>query len=328
MGTPSPKRLFARSAAKAQAKSGAPASRLRKGLIATGAAVVVVALAVTGVTAANSSSDSAGPGNGDKKDLKIAVFNGWPEGEAASYLWKNILEDQGYNVDLEYADAGTAYIGLSAGDYDLVLDSWLPTTHQAYMEKYGDKLVDLGSWNEDAANFIAVNADAPIDSLEELAANADLFDNRIVGIEPGAGLTDATEQNAIPQYGLGGMDFVTSSTPAMLSELKAAMDSGENIAVTLWAPHWAYDEFDLKNLADPKGALGTTESIHSIGSLSFEKDFPVLSGWIKDFKLDSDKLYGLENVMFNGDAAGAGDYDPIVKKWMVENKDYVAELTD
>lgn len=325
LGSPSPKRLFARSFAKA--KAGAPANRVRTGLIASGAVVVVAALAVTGLTAANSDSSSAGPNNGDKKDLTIAVFNGWPEGEAVSYLWKNILEEQGYKVDLEYADAGTAYIGLSAGDYDLVLDSWLPTTHKAYLEKYGDKLVDLGAWNDDAANFIAVNADAPIDSLDELAANADLFDNRIVGIEPGAGLTDATEQNAIPQYGLGKMDFVTSSTPAMLSELKAAMASGENIAVTLWAPHWAYDEFDLKNLKDPKGALGTTESIHSIASLSFEKDFPKLAGWIKDFSLDSDKLYGLENVMFNGDAAGAGDYAAIVKKWMAENKEYVAGLT-
>jgi glycine betaine/proline transport system substrate-binding protein len=328
LGAPSPKRLFARSAAKATAKAGAPVSRVRKGLIASGAVVVVAALAVTGVTAASSGSDAAGPENGDKKNLTIAVFNGWPEGEAVSYLWKNILEEKGYNVDLEYADAGTAYIGLSAGDYDLGLDSWLPTTHKAYLEKYGDKLVDLGSWNDDAANFIAVNADAPIDSLDELAANADLFGNRIVGIEPGAGLTDATEQNAIPQYGLGGMNFVTSSTPAMLSELKAAMASGDNIAVTLWAPHWAYDEFDLKNLADPKGALGTTESIHSIGSLGFEKDFPMVANWIKDFRLDSDKLYELENVMFNGDAAGASDYDPIVKKWMAANKEYVAGLTN
>ena len=80
-----------------------------------------------------------------------------------------------------------------------------------------------------------MNADAPIDSLEELAANADLFDNRIVGIEPGAGLTEATEQTRSRSYGLEGMDFLTSSTPAMLTELKAATDAGENIAVTLWA---------------------------------------------------------------------------------------------
>jgi hypothetical protein len=31
--------------------------------------------------------------------------------------------------------------------------------------------------------------------------------------------------------------------------------------------------------------------------------------------------------MFNGDAAGASDYDPIVKKWMVDNKKYVDGLT-
>ncbi|GAB3121241.1 ABC transporter permease/substrate binding protein [Glaciibacter psychrotolerans] len=313
LGAPRPKRVSA------------PSRRLTRGLLVGGAVVVVAALGVAGFTA-NTGATAAGPDNGDKKTLTLAVFNGWPEGEAASYLWKDILEKKGYTVDLEYADAGTVFTGLSTGDYDLVLDSWLPTTHEAYMEKYGDTLVDLGSWNNDAANFIAVNADAPIDSLDDLAAHADLFDNKIIGIEPGAGLTNATEKNVIPGYGLQGMDFITSSTPAMLSELKAALASGENIAVTLWSPHWAYDEFDLKNLADPKGALGTTESIHSIGSLAFTKDFPTLAGWIGDFTLDSDLLYSLENVMFNGETSG--DYAPIVAEWISKNEDYVDGLTN
>ncbi|MCU1443113.1 MAG: glycine betaine transporter, permease protein [Cryobacterium sp.] len=283
-------------------------------------------IAALGLTAcATGETDSAGPANGDKKDLTVAVFNGWPEGEAASYLWKQILEEKGYNVELEYADAGPAFAGISTGDYDVVFDGWLPTTHEKYMEQYGDDLVDLGAWNDEASNAIAVNADAPIDSLEELAANADTFGNRIVGIEPGAGLTDATQNSVIPGYGLEKMDFITSSTPAMLSELKAATAAGENIAVTLWRPHWAYDEFPLKDLKDPKGALGTAESIHSIGSTEFKTDFPTLTGWINDFRLDSDLLFSLENAMFNGNETD--DYGPIVDKWITENQEYVDSLT-
>jgi glycine betaine/proline transport system substrate-binding protein len=317
------------SRALARVRAAAPASKLKKRLVAGGAVVVVAALALTAFTVSNGNegaADSAGPVNGDKKDLTIAVFNGWPEGEAASYLWKNVLEEKGYDVTLEYADAGTVFAGLSTGDYDLMLDGWLPTTHEAYMLQYGDSLVDLGSWNDDAANAIAVNADAPIDSLDQLAANADLFDNRLVGIEPGAGLTNATEKAVIPGYGLEKMDFVTSSTPAMLSELKAALAADENIAVTLWMPHWAYDEFDIKNLTDPKGALGTKETIHSLASTSFEKDFPALAGWISDFRMDSEMLYSLENAMFNG-STESDDYAPIVQKWMTENTAYIAGLT-
>jgi ABC-type proline/glycine betaine transport system substrate-binding protein len=155
----------------------------------------------------------------DEGSISIAVFNGWPEGEAVSYLWQHVLENAGYTVELEYADAAPVFLGLSEGDYDVTLDVWLPLTHAAYVEQYGDDVVELGAWNDEAVLTVAVSADAPIDSLDELAENADLFGNRIVGIEPGAGLTAAMEDAVIPGYGLEDMDFSTSSTPAMLSEL-------------------------------------------------------------------------------------------------------------
>ena len=156
---------------------------------------------------------------GDQEDITIGVFNGWPEGEAVSLLWEYVLENAGYTVELQYADAGPVFVGVSQGDFDVTLDVWLPLTHESYVEQYGDDMVELGAWNDEAVLTVAVSADAPIDSLAELAENADLFGNRIVGIEPGAGLTAAMEDAVIPGYGLEDMDFSTSSTPAMLSEL-------------------------------------------------------------------------------------------------------------
>ena len=268
---------------------------------------------------------TVGNGNDDHKDMSIAVFNGWDEGIAASHLWKAILDEQGYNVELEYADVAPVYLGLSTGDYDLSMDIWLPVTHAEYLEEYGDDIVDLGAWNEESRNAIAVNADAPIDSLEELAANADLFNNKIVGIEPGAGLTLATTDNVIPGYGLEDMEYVTSSTAAMLTELKTATENGENIVVTLWEPHWAYGVFPMKNLEDPQGALGGVESIHSYAKSDFKTDFPTAAGWVEGFKMDLDMLYSLENAMFV-DYDGQ-DYEPIVAQWIEDNQEYVDGLT-
>jgi glycine betaine/proline transport system substrate-binding protein len=298
---------------------------MKKRLITT---IALGAVALLGLTACSSGTGSVASGqdNGDKTNLTIGVFNGWPEGEAASYLWKAILEKKGYTVDLKNADAGPVFAGLSTGDYDLALDGWLPTTHAAYMKQYGDKIDDLGDWNSDAKLTVAVNKDAPIDSLDQLAANADKFGNRIIGIEPGAGLTKAMNDKVIPAYGLGKMKFITSSTPAMLTELKAATKSGDNIVVTLWRPQWAYDAFPIKDLKDPKGTLGTAESIHSLGSDSFTKDFPAMSKWIKNFKMPSKLLFSLENVMYNTDEK-VDDYTPIVKKWVKEHQDYVDGLT-
>jgi len=302
---------------------------MKKRLMTT---VAVGAVALLGLSAcATDSGDTGEPTGsstptGDKTSLTIGVFNGWPEGEAASFLWKHILEGKGYDVTLEYADAGPVFEGLSTGDYDVAFDGWLPTTHKKYMDAHKGEIVDLGAWNEDAVLTMAVNDDAPITSLSELADHADEFGNKIIGIEPGAGLTDAVQNKVIPTYGLEGMEFITSSTGAMLAELKAAIKDDENIVVTLWRPHWAYDEFPIRDLEDPEGTLGSAESIHSLARTGFEDDYPQLTEWIKNFKFSSELLFSLENVMYNGDI-DASEYDGIVSDWMKEHQDYVDSLT-
>ncbi|MHA6667431.1 glycine betaine ABC transporter substrate-binding protein [Homoserinimonas sp. A447] len=299
---------------------------MKKRFMTTIAVGAVALLGLTACAGTPESNDAGSGDSGDQKSLTVGVFNGWPEGEAASYLWKAVLEEKGYDVTLEYADAGPVFAGLSTGDYDVAFDGWLPLTHADYMKEFGADLEDLGSWNNDAVLTMAVNEDAPIDSLDELAEHADEFGNRIVGIEPGAGLTAAVADGTIPAYGLDGMEFVTSSTPAMLAELKAALDAGENIAVTLWRPHWAYDEFPIKDLKDPEGTLGDAEEIHSIARTGFADDFPELTGWIENWELDSELLYSLENAMYNS-GAEASEYETIVADWIAENQDYVDTLT-
>ena len=134
------------------------------------------------------------------------------------------------------------------------------------------------------------------------------------------------KDKVIPTYGLEDMEFITSSTPAMLAELKAALDDGENVVVTLWRPHWAYDEFPIRDLEDPEGTLGATESIHSIARTGFADDYPKLTEWIKNFKLSSDLLYSLENELYNS-GAEVSDYEEIVAGWVKKNKDYADTLT-
>lgn len=294
-------------------------NRIKAGL-AIGAAS---ALALTGCAGGAGGGETLE--NGDEKDITIAVFNGWDEGVAASELWNAILTEKGYNVTLEYADPAPVYSGLSTGDYDLSLDTWLPLTHASYMEEYGDDIVDLGTWNEDAVLTFAVNEDAPIQSIDELAANADQFGNTIVGIEPGAGLTEVTTNEVIPGYGLEGMEYTTSSTAAMLTELQTATDAGENIVVTLWRPHWAYEAFPIRDLEDPQGLLGEAEGIHSVARSDFGDTHPQVTTWIENFEMDSETLHSLENVMFNEN--DTDEYGPIVEQWMSENQEFVDGLT-
>lgn len=273
-----------------------------------------------GLTACSGGSESADTHeNGDLPSVSIGIHSGWDEGIAVSHVFAAALEDAGYEVETDEADAGVVYTGLAGGDFDVNFDMWLPATHADYLERYGDDLEQLGVWYDDAKLTIAVNEDSPVTSLADLAANADVFGNRIVGIEAGAGLTRITQDEVIPGYGLEAMEFVVSSTPAMLAELTAATDAGEDVVVTLWRPHWAYDAFPVRDLEDPQGLLGEAEEIHTVGRAGFGEDYPALAAAIADFTLTDEQLFSLENVMFNEDDGA----DPLAsaRAWLEDNPD-------
>ena len=261
---------------------------------------------------------------GDLKDVTIAVHNGWDEGIAASYLWQAILEDEGYSTEIEMADPGIVYTGIAGGDFDVNFDMWLPITHADYLEKYGDDMEQLGSWYDDARLTIAVNEDSPLTTIADLKTQGDVVGNRLVGIESGAGLTRITKDEVIPTYGLEDLEFVESSTSAMLAELSGAIDESRDVAVTLWSPHWAYDAFPIRNLEDPEGALGGAEEIAMVGRTGFGEDYPQLTALLAKFTLDDTQLFALENLMFNEN--GGKDNEGSAKKWLADNPEFVTDL--
>lgn len=305
-------------------------TRRRYAMTATllAAGLTLTACATSDAAGTDDEGTAVEPPAGDETSLTIGIPTGWDEGIAVSNLWKVILEDQGYTVETESAEIGLLFAGLSQGGFDLMFDGWLPLTHADYWTEFGDSLTDLGVWYDDAKLTIAVNEDAPITSLADLAASAGEVENKIVGIEPGAGLTKATLEQVIPTYGLEGMDFVTSSTPAMLAELKARTGAGENVVVTLWRPHWAYDQFPIRDLEDPEGTLGAAEGIHTFGAGDIAERFPTLASWIEKFELTDEQLFSLENLMFNEDSEGyTEDSDAAVRAWLEANPEFVPTLT-
>jgi glycine betaine/proline transport system substrate-binding protein len=300
--------------------------RTRTRRTALAASALAAGLALTACSSGSGDGDGDRLDNGDLSTVSIGVHSGWDEGIAVSALFQTMLEEDGYTVESQEADAGVVYTGLTGGDFDVNFDMWLPTTHADYLDQYGDQMEQLGVWYDDARLTIAVNEDAPITSIDELADNADAFGNRIVGIESGAGLTRITQDEAIPAYGLDDMEFVVSSTPAMLAELKGATDAGENIAVTLWRPHWAYDAYPVRDLEDPEGAMGEAEEIHTVGRTGFSEDYPTLTKLIEAFTLTDEQLFSLENLMFNED--GGSDPAASAAAWLDENPDFVTDLKE
>ncbi|MEN0024578.1 MAG: glycine betaine ABC transporter substrate-binding protein, partial [Microbacterium sp.] len=221
---------------------------------------------------AGGGSDAAG--GGDKGTITLGFLPSWTDGLSTAYLLQDQLEKLGYTVEMNtLTEAGPLYTGLAQGDVDIFPSAWPEITHAEYMATYGDSIEDLGTYYDNAKLTIAVPEYTDIDSIDELAAASDRFGGRIYGIEPGAGLTGQT-QKMMPEYGLDGYELVTSSTAAMLTELKSATENKKDIVVTLWRPFWANDAYPVKDLEDPKGAMGEAEGLHFLGTKGFAAQYP------------------------------------------------------
>jgi len=291
--------------------------------------VLAAAMAVTvGLALAGCGSDDGGEETtegGGGGTITLGIIPSWTDGLSMAYLWKDVLEEEGYTVEIEeVAEAAPLYTGVANGDVDIYPSAWPEVTHATYMEEYGDDLEDLGAYYENAKLTIAVPEYTDIDSIEDLTGNADQFDGRIVGIEPGAGLTEVTKTSVMPEYGLDeDYELVTSSTTAMLAELQKAVGDEEDIVVTLWRPFWANSEYPVKDLEDPKGALGEAEGLHAIATAGFAEEFPDVAEMIGNARLDDEQYGTLEDLVVN---KHEGDPAAGVSEWLENNPDWVDSL--
>ncbi|MGW0815168.1 ABC transporter permease/substrate binding protein [Streptomyces viridiviolaceus] len=314
--------LGRRAAAKARAAAGGLkiwSYRPRPQVAVVG--VVILALVAGGMGMFGGSGDSEAVADGKNVGQGKKVTLGyvpWDEGVASTFLWKEILEQRGYEVEAKQFDAGPLYTSLAQGDIDIVTNSWLPTTHEQYWKKYGDRLDDLGSWYDKTSLELTVPAYMKdVNSLEDLKGKAAAFNGKITGIESSAGEMALLKSKVLKEYGLDKeYKVVDSSTPAMLAELKRAYSKQEPIVVTFWSPHWAYNDYDLKKLKDPKGAWGEGDGVHTLSRKGFAGDDPTVARWLKDFELDEKQLTSLEAEI---NKAGKGKQQDAVRAWLKDN---------
>ncbi|WMJ79781.1 glycine betaine ABC transporter substrate-binding protein [Clostridium sp. MB40-C1] len=260
--------------------------------------------------------------NADKKESKGKVNLGyvnWAEGIAMTNLVEAVLEEKmGYDVEKKQGEAGMVFTSLANGDMDVFLDGWLPVTHKDYMEKYKDKLDNLGPNFENAKIGLVVPKYMNIKSIEDLNGVKDELSGKIIGIDPGAGIMKAANK-AVKEYGLK-LEILEGSGATMTTMLKKAEDAKKPIVVTGWKPHWKFAHWDLKFLEDPKGVFGEAEHIDTIARKGFEKEMPEVAQFLKNFKMDDKQLGSLM-----GDIKDNSDKDAldVAKEWMKKNEKLV-----
>lgn len=258
------------------------------------------------------------------------VHADWSSSIASATLMQAVLQEKlGRSVNLVETNAEGMWKMVAEGQADAMLSAWLPDTHETCFAKYGGRVLDLGPNLEGTRIGLVVpnmtegrlttgtglrnRTYLTTKSIPELADNAAKYKNRIVGIEPGAGIMRKARQ-AIKAYGLGDkFRLEPGSEVSMVAELSHAIRHQRWVVVTGWKPHWSFALWDLKFLDDPKGIFGKTGHISTIVRKGLEKDDPEVYAVLNNFHWTSDEIGQL--MLWIQDDDGLFPYDKALR-WM------------
>ena len=166
------------------------------------------------------------------------------------------------------------------------------------------------------------NADSEKEKTDTSDVNySEAIDYTITGIEPGAGISVATEK-ALEEYdSLKGWEVQLASTAAMLVELDQAIEKEEPIIVTGWNPHWMFSKHpEMKYLEDPKGIYGGEETISTLVTPDLKDSKPNAYKVLDQFEWD---IEDMEDIMYEA-AENDTDIEDVAKQWVADNEDKTA----
>ncbi len=283
---------------------------------------VILAL-VVGAVVSGCGGGGGGGGSAESRSLNLGVATGWDEAAVIANLSKIVMEeDLGYGeVQLQELELGPVIQGVASGDLDAYQDIWLPN-HQGQIDEVENDIVQLDPWYEGTTEFgIAVPT-----YMTNVNAIPDLNQTdvtQILGIEPGAIISERIPESVIPTYGLE-QEYVQSSTPSMLSQVEELSDNQEEFAFVAWRPHWMNQRYDFKYLEDPEDGLTDLNdgaTILSIVNEDLPDDDPVAYAFLDAITLTEDQVNEIENINPN-------DYAESARTWLEDNRDVVQPWID
>ncbi len=230
---------------------------------------------------------------------------------AAAAIICELLREVGHKVILKEAPHERMYEMQQAGEVDLLISAWLPASHGKYVAPYENALCKLSTIYKPYCIWgISDIAPDHIRSVEDLA-NPDiaiLFQKRIQGIAPGAGISRFSRQ-MIEDYELAehGFYFENGSLEDCTNAFLNAEKAGKLAIIPLWHPQWLHREVSLRELTDPKGLLGGEDK----ATLVLRQD--------SKHKLSKQGYRLLENIYLGNKVISELDHDICVDKQTPRN---------
>ncbi len=263
----------------------------------------------------------------EKRPVVRLAYTGWSSSIASAHVVQAVLQERlGVRCRLVRLEADQMWRSVAAGDADVMLSAWLPTTHSDYYARYGAEMIDLGP-NLEGARIGLVVPDASVgrqtgplgkrarpylaaDSIPDLKTYADKFRHRIIGIDPQAGVMQRTRE-AMRAYGLESYRLIDGSEVSMTAELSHAIRHQQWIVVTGWTPHWMFGRWKLKFLDDPLGIYGGEQSIHTLVSRRLPERLPRVADFLDRFSWGPEEMG--RYLMWNQSDQGLFPYEKALR---------------
>lgn len=226
---------------------------------------------------------------------------GWSDIDATNAMTGVVLKALGYKQNVANLSVPITYQGLKKGQIDVFLGNWMPAQAPLVKPFVEEKSIDVVHPNLSNAKFTLAVPDyvaaAGVHTFADLAKNADKFDSRIYGIEPGAPANQNIKKMVDDKaFGLGGWKLVESSETAMLTQVDRAVRDKKWIVFLAWEPHLMNTKFKLTYLDGGDQYFGPNyggATVNTVARSGYEAQCPNVARLFKQLTFNVDLENGV-----------------------------------
>jgi glycine betaine/proline transport system substrate-binding protein len=248
---------------------------------------------------------------------------GWTDITATTAVASEILKALGYEPEVQVLSVPVTYASLKNKDIDVFLGNWMPSMAADVKPFTDDGSVETISQNLEGAGYGLVVpsyvAEAGVKSLSDIGANADKFDQKIYGIEPG------NDGNRIvlgmiedPANKLEGFELVESSEAGMLAQAEKSIGSQDWIVFLGWTPHPVMGEMDITYLEGMGDSGFGAATVHTNVRAGYASECPNVGKFLTNLKFN----LSMENQIMDAILKGT-DANQAANDWLKANPDAV-----
>ena len=253
----------------------------------------------------------------------IRLFDpGWTDINSTNAVASTLLEALGYDPKVDTLSVAVGFEGMKSGDIDVFLGNWMPAQNEFRADLDAAKAVEVLGQNLAGAKLtLAVPSYVGIKDFAELDPNADRFDHKIYGIDPGTGGNKIIQAMIeADDFGLKDWELVETSEQAMLAQVTRAEKSEDAIVFLAWAPHPMNVAHDITYLAGGDEQFGPNfggADVFTVAKTGWSEQCPNAAQFFRNltFTLDIENTM-MASVIDDGDSPAEA-----AEKWLKANPD-------